>query len=67
MQIIPSKTTSLGLQLKDMLRVLVLITLTPFFLAVRLDTIRLLIVIAIQKGWKVFQLDVKSEFLNGVL
>ncbi|XP_024441578.1 uncharacterized protein LOC112324164 [Populus trichocarpa] len=32
-----------------------------------LDTIRLLLVIAAQKGWKVFQLDVKSTFLNGVL
>jgi hypothetical protein len=27
----------------------------------------LLLVIAAQKGWKVFQLDVKSTFLNGVL
>ena len=33
----------------------------------RLDTIRLLLAISAQKGWKVFQLDVKSAFLNGVL
>jgi len=33
----------------------------------RLDTIRLLLTISAQKGWKVFQLDVKSAFLNEVL
>ena len=33
----------------------------------RLDTIRTLIGLAAQKGWKLFQLDVKSAFLNGVL
>uniref|UniRef100_A0A6N2K750 Integrase catalytic domain-containing protein n=1 Tax=Salix viminalis TaxID=40686 RepID=A0A6N2K750_SALVM len=33
----------------------------------RLDTIRTLIALASQKGWKLFQLDVKSAFLNGVL
>ena len=32
----------------------------------RLDTIRLVLMVAAQKGWKVFQLDVKSAFLNGV-
>ena len=33
----------------------------------RLETIHLLIALAADKGWKVFQLDVKSAFLNGVL
>ncbi|KAI5327982.1 hypothetical protein L3X38_027378 [Prunus dulcis] len=33
----------------------------------RLDTIRTLVALPAQKGWKLFQLDVKSAFLNGVL
>nr|XP_008368289.1 uncharacterized protein LOC103431893 [Malus domestica] len=33
----------------------------------RLDTIRTLIALAAQKGCKLFQLDVKSYFLNGIL
>ena len=33
----------------------------------RLDTIRTLVSLAAQKGWKLFQLDVKSIFLNGIL
>ncbi|KAI5321923.1 hypothetical protein L3X38_030995 [Prunus dulcis] len=33
----------------------------------RLDTIKTLVALAAQKGWKLFQLDVKSAFLNGVL
>ncbi|CAL2279392.1 unnamed protein product [Prunus armeniaca] len=33
----------------------------------RLDTIRTLIALAAQKGWKLYQLDVKSAFLNGKL
>ena len=33
----------------------------------RLDTIRALIALAAQKKWKIFQLDVKSAFLNGYL
>jgi hypothetical protein len=33
----------------------------------RLDTIRTLIALAAQQGLKLFQLDVKSAFLNGVL
>lgn len=33
----------------------------------RLDTIRVLISFAANKGWKLFQLDVKSAFLNGEL
>ncbi|KAI9166016.1 hypothetical protein LWI28_024708 [Acer negundo] len=33
----------------------------------RLETIRLLISLAAQKSWKIYQLDVKSAFLNGFL
>ena len=33
----------------------------------RLDTIRLVLIVASQKGWKVFQLDVKLAFLNRTL
>ena len=33
----------------------------------RLETIRIVIVVAAQKKWKIFQLDVKSTFLNGKL
>lgn len=33
----------------------------------RLDTIRILLAVAAQMNWKVYQLDVKSAFLNGVL
>lgn len=33
----------------------------------RLDTVRTLVALAAQKSQKLFQLDVKSAFLNGVL
>ena len=33
----------------------------------RLDTIRLVLALAAQRGWTVYQLDVKSAFLHGVL
>ena len=33
----------------------------------RHDTIRLVIAIAIQNSWPIFQLDVKSAFLHGTL
>ena len=33
----------------------------------RLETIRTVIVVVAQKKWKIFQLDVKSAFLNGKL
>lgn len=33
----------------------------------RLDTIKTIIALAAEKKWKLYQLDVKSAFLNGVL
>ncbi|KAL0326706.1 UNVERIFIED_CONTAM: Retrovirus-related Pol polyprotein from transposon RE2 [Sesamum angustifolium] len=33
----------------------------------RLDTIRALIAIAANKKWKIYQMDVKSAFLNGYI
>ena len=39
-------------------------TFTP---VAKLDIIRLLLTLAAQKGWKIYQLDVKSVFLNGIL
>jgi hypothetical protein len=33
----------------------------------RLDTIRMLLALAAQNAWKIYQLDVKSAFLNGYL
>jgi hypothetical protein len=33
----------------------------------RLDTIRTILATATQNKWKVYQLDVKSSFLNGIL
>ncbi|KAF0930071.1 hypothetical protein E2562_027905 [Oryza meyeriana var. granulata] len=33
----------------------------------RLDTVRVLLAIAVNRGWQVHQLDVKSAFLNGDL
>ena len=33
----------------------------------RVDSIRLLITIAAQNEWKIYQMDVKSAFLNGYL
>lgn len=33
----------------------------------RLDTMRAILAIATQNKWKVYQIDVKSTFLNGIL
>jgi hypothetical protein len=33
----------------------------------RLDTIRMVLSIAVQNNWKVYQMNVKSTFLNGIL
>ncbi|KAG8477669.1 hypothetical protein CXB51_027663 [Gossypium anomalum] len=41
--------------------------LETFAPVARLDSIRLLVALAAQKQWKIYQLDVKSAFLNGFL
>ena len=33
----------------------------------RMDTLRMIIALAAQKGWTIYQLDVKSTFLHGEL
>jgi hypothetical protein len=38
-----------------------------FALVARLDTVRLLLVLAAQEGWEIHHMDVKSAFLNGEL
>ena len=38
-----------------------------FALVVRHDTIRLLATLSAKLGWKIYHLDVKSDFLNGLL
>jgi hypothetical protein len=38
-----------------------------FDLVAHLDAIRILLVFAASKGFKVYQMDVKSDFLNGVI
>ena len=38
-----------------------------FALVARLDTVRLLISLASHHKWKIYHLDVKSSFLNGIL
>ena len=38
-----------------------------FATVARMDTVRMIIAFAAQKGWKLYQLDVKSTFLHGEL
>jgi hypothetical protein len=38
-----------------------------FTLVARLDTIRLVLALTTQRRWKIYQLDVKSAFLHGLL
>ncbi|CAL2227384.1 unnamed protein product [Prunus armeniaca] len=58
----------MGLGLRSVWPDIVLTDFNETFAPVaRLDTIITLIALAAQKGWKLWQLDVKSTFLNGVL
>eukprot|EP01018_Ginkgo_biloba_P024370 Gb_37459 [translate_table: standard] len=38
-----------------------------FALVARMDTIRMILAFSAQKGWKLFHMDVKLAFLNGIL
>ena len=38
-----------------------------FALVTRMDTVRMIVALAAQKGWTLYQLDVKSFFLHGEL
>jgi hypothetical protein len=38
-----------------------------FALVARLETIRILLAFVASKGFKLYQMDVKSSFLNGVI
>jgi hypothetical protein len=38
-----------------------------FALVARLEAIRILLAFAASKGFKLYQMDVKSDFLNGVI
>jgi hypothetical protein len=38
-----------------------------FALVARLEAIQILLAFAVAKGFKLFQMDVKSDFLNGVI
>jgi hypothetical protein len=38
-----------------------------FAFIARLNTIRILVTFFLSKGFKLYQIDVKSEFLNGVI
>ena len=38
-----------------------------FALVLRLDMVRMLISLVAHHSWKIYQLDVKSAFLNGIL
>ena len=38
-----------------------------FALVARMETVRIMLSIVVQQKWKVYQMDLKSSFLNGVL
>ena len=67
MQMFPINKNKDGLVVKGYAQILGFDFSNTFARIAKLETIRLLLKISVEKGWRVYQLDVKSTFLNGLL